>query len=130
MNNTHALIRCIQQRIPYTPIRRTLLTHINQNYTFIWNITKIPSPTNISAYLQIKHIKNHPLQSWLIIHSYMPSYIEDIRFILNKQQTNRTLINAHLNHRCILCGDVHTDIALIGRQNEQRYTPPGEEDLL
>ena len=61
-NNTHALIRCIQQRIPYTPARGGLLTLINQKYTFPGNITKIPSPANISPYLHIIHVKNHPLQ--------------------------------------------------------------------
>ena len=39
-NNTHALTRCIQQRIPYTPARRGLLTLINKKYAFLGNITK------------------------------------------------------------------------------------------
>ena len=117
-NNTHALTRCIQQRIPYTPARGGLLILINQKYTFLGNITKIPSPINISPYLQIIHIKNHPLQPWLIIHLYMPSHIEDIRLIPTIQQTIREQIDAHPNHTYILCGDFNRDIALIGRQNE------------
>ena len=129
-NNTHALTRCIQQRIPYTPARRGLLTLINQNYTFLGNITKIPSPTNISSYLQTIHVKNYPLQPWLIIHLYMPSHIEDIRLIPTIQQTIKIQIDAHPNHTYILCGDFNRDIALIGRQNEQRFTPPQEEDLM
>ena len=80
-NNTHTLTRCIQQRTSYTPARGGLLTLINQKYAFPGNIPKIPSPANISPYLQIIHIKNHPLQSWLILHIYMPSHIEDIRLI-------------------------------------------------
>ena len=56
-NNTHALTRCIQQRIPYTPARGGLLTLINHKYAFPGNITKIPSPANISPYLQTIHIK-------------------------------------------------------------------------
>ena len=129
-NNTHALTRCIQQRIPYTPARGGLLTLINQKYTFPRNITKIPSPVNISPYLQIIHVKNHPLQPWLIIHLYMPHHIEDTRLIPTIQQTIRIQIDAHPNHTYILCGDFNRDIALIGRQNEQRFTPPQEEDIL
>ena len=64
--NTHALTRCIQQKIPYMLARDGLLTLINQKYAFSENITKIPSPTNISPYLQIIHIKNHPITNSLI----------------------------------------------------------------
>ena len=129
-NNTHALTRCIQQRIPYTPVREGLLTLINQKYAFLGNITKIPSPANISPYLQIIHVKNCLLQPWLIIHLYMPSHIEDTRLIPTIQQTIRIQIDAHPNHTYILCGDFNRDIALIGRYNEQRFTPPQEEDIL
>ena len=128
-NNTHALTRCIQQRIPYTPARGGLLTLINQKYAFPGNITKIPSLANISPYLQIIHINNHPIQPWLIIHLYMPSHNEDLRLIPIIQQTIKIQIDAHPNHTYILCGDFNRDIALIGRQNEQRLTPPQEEDL-
>ena len=128
-NNTHTLTRCIQQRIPYTPARGGLLTLINQKYAFPGNITKIPSPVNISPYLQIIHINNHPIQPWLMIHLYMPSHNEDLRLIPIIQQTIRIQIDAHPNHTYILCGDFNRDIALIRRQNEQRLTPPQEEDL-
>ena len=114
-NNTHALTRCIQQRIPYTPARRGLLTLINQNYAFLGNITKIPSRANISPYLQTIHVKNYPLQPWPIIHLYMPSHIEDIRLIPTIQQTIKIQIDVHPNHTYILCGDFNRDIALIGR---------------
>ena len=123
-NNTHALTRCIQQRIPYTPARGGLLILINQKYAFPGNITKISSPANISPYLQTILIKNYPLQLWLIIHIYMPSHIEDIRLIPTIQQTIKRLIDTHPNHTNILCGDFNRDIALIGRQYEHRFTPP------
>ena len=80
-NNTHALTRCIQQRMPYTPARGGLLTLINKKYAYPGNITKIPTPAEISPYLQIIEINNQPLQPWLIIHIYMPSHEEDIRLI-------------------------------------------------
>ena len=122
-NNIHALTRCIQQRIPYTPARRGLLTLINQKYEFLKNITKIPSPVDISSYLQIIHIKNHPLQPWLTLHLYMPSHIEDIRLIPIIQQTIRIQIDSHPNHIHILCGDFNKDIALIGCQNKTKIYP-------
>ena len=91
---------------------------------------KNTSPVNISPYLQIIHVKNHPLQPWLIIHLYMPFHIEDTRLIPVIQQTIRIQIDAYPNHTYILCGDFNRDIVLIGRQNEQRFTPPQEEDIL
>ena len=128
-NNTHALTRCIQQRIPYTLARGDLLTLINQKYAFTGNIKKIPSLAKISPYLEIIHIKNHPLQSWLILHLYMPSHMEDIQLIPTIQQTNKIQIDAYPNHTYILCGDFNRDIVLIGCQNEQNHTPPQEEDF-
>ena len=128
-NNTHALTRCIQQRIPYTPARGGLLTLINHKFAYPGNITKIPTPLKISPYLQIIHIKNHPLQPWLLIHLYMPSHHEDIALIPTIQQTITTQINTYSNHTLILCGDFNRDIALIGRQNEHNTTPPQEEDF-
>ena len=104
-NNTHALTRCIQQRILYTPTRGGLLTLINQKYAFLGNITKIPSRANISPYLQIIYINNHPIQPWLMIHLYMLSHSEDLRLIPIIQQTIRIQIDAHPNHTYILCGD-------------------------
>ena len=60
----------------------------------------------------------------------MPSHIEDIRLIPTIQQTTRIQIDTHPNHTLILCGDFNRDIALIGRQNERRFIPLQEEDLL
>ena len=60
-NNTHALTRCIQQRMPYTPGRGGLLTLIHNKYAFLGNVTKLFTPANISPYLQIIKINNHPL---------------------------------------------------------------------
>ena len=127
-NNTHALTRCIQQRMPYTPGRGGLLTLIHKTYAFPGNITKIPTPTNISPYLQIIKINNHPLIPWLIIHMYMPTHLEDIYLIphLKNEITNQITINP--NHIYTLCGDFNRDIALRGRQNNNINTPPQEED--
>ena len=128
-NNTHALTRCIHQRMPYTPGRGGLLTLIHNKYAFRGNITKIPTPANISPYLQVIHINNQPLQPWLIIHMYMPTHIEDIRLISNIKDTIANQITAHPHHIYTLCGDFNQDIALIGRQNDNLNTPPQEEDI-
>jgi exonuclease III len=128
-NNTHALTRCIQQRIPYTPGRGGLLTLIHNKYAFPSNITKIPTPTNISPYLQIIRINNQPLQPWLLIHIYMPTHLEDTQLIPNIKTTITNQISAHPNHTYTLCGDFNRDIALIGRQNDNHNTLPQEEDL-
>ena len=128
-NNTHALTRCIQQRMPYTPGRGGLPTLIHNKYAFPVNIIKIPTPANISPYLQIIKINNHPLLPWLIIHMYIPTHLEDTYLIpyLKTEITNQ--INMHPNHMHILCGDFNKDIALIGRQNNNSNTPPQEEDI-
>ena len=129
-NSTHALTKCIQQRIPYTLSRGGLLRLIHTKYAYPNNITKIPTPTNISPYLQIIHIKNCPLQSWLILHLYMPTHNEDVGLITTIQQTIKTQIIAHPNHTYLLCSDFNRDIALIRRQNEHGNTPPNKEDLM
>ena len=115
--------------MPYTPGRGGLLTLIHNKYAFPGNITKIPTPANISPYLQIIRIHNQPLQPWLLIHIYMPTHLEDIRLIPIIKTTITNQINAHLDHIHIMCGDFNRDIALIGRQNDNLNTPPQEEDI-
>ena len=127
-NNTHALTRCIQQRMPYTPGRGGLLTLIHKKYSFPGNVTKIPTPVNISPYLQIIKINNHPLIPWLIIHMYMPTHVDDTCLIPHLKNEITNQINSHPNHIYTLCGDFNRDIALRGRQNNNITTPPQEED--
>jgi hypothetical protein len=113
----------------FTPTRGGLLTLINNKYAYPGNITKIPTPAKISPYLQIIQIQNIPLQSWLIMHMYMPSHLEDLQYIIKIQQQITQQVSAHPNHSHILCGDFNRDIALIGRQNETNITPPQTEDI-
>ena len=49
-NNMHTLTNCVQQRQQYTPTRGGLLTIIDKDYAYPGNITKIPTPTDISPY--------------------------------------------------------------------------------
>ena len=115
--------------MPYTPGRGGLLTLIHNKYAFPGNVTKIPTPANISPYLQIIKINNHPLLPWLIIHMYMPTHLEDIHLIPYLKTAITNQITAHPNHTHILCGDFNRDIALTGRQNNNNNTPPQEEDI-
>ena len=128
-NKTHALTRCIHQRMPYTPSRGGLFTLIHNKYAFPGNITKIPTPTNISPYLQIIRLNNQLLQPWLIIHLYMPTHREDIQLIPHIKSTIINQIIVHPDHIYTLCGDFNRDIGLIGRQNDNLNTPPQEEDI-
>ena len=127
-NNTHALTRCIQQKMPYTPGRGGLLTLIHNKYTSPGNVTKISTPANTSPYLQIIKINNHPLIPWLIIHMYMPTHIEDIYLLPHFKNEITKQIIIHPNHIYTLCGDFNRDIALRGRQNNNTNTPAQEED--
>jgi hypothetical protein len=115
--------------MPYTPTRGRLLTLIDKKYAYPENIIKIPTPANILPYLQIIKIKNQPLQSWLIIHMYMPSHIEHTRYIPIIQQNITQQITTHPNHTHIVCGDFNRDIALIRRHNDHNITPPQPEDI-
>jgi hypothetical protein len=84
--------------MPYTPGRGGLLTLIHNKYAFFGNVTKIPTPTNISPYLQIIKINNHPLLPWLIIHMYMPTHGEDTHLIPFLKTTITNQIATHPNH--------------------------------
>jgi hypothetical protein len=115
--------------MPYTPGRGGLLTLIHNKYAFPGNVTKIPTPANISPYLQIIKINNRPLMPWLIIHIYMPTHLEDTHLIPFLKNVITNQITTHPNHIHILCGDFNRDIALTGRQNNNNNTPPQEEDI-
>jgi hypothetical protein len=115
--------------MPYTPGRGGLLTLIHNKYVFPGNITKILTQANISPYLQIIKINNHPLIPWLIIHMYLPTHLEDTHLIPYLKTTITDQITAHPNHMHILCGDFNRDIVLSGRQNNNINTSSQEEDI-
>ena len=110
--------------------RKRRLTHIYpQKNAFPRNITKIPTPVNISQYLQIIKINNHPLLPWLILHIYMPTHLEDTYLIPHLQNKITHKITIHPNHIYTLCGDFNRNIALRGRQNHNINTPPTSRRL-
>ena len=114
-NNTHLSTNLIHQRRTHIP-RGGLLTLVHKNYAFPGNLTKIPTPHNISPYLQIIQINNQPLQSWLLLHLYMPTNEDDIRLIPELQTNITSNIQKYPNHIHILYGDFNRDIAFIGRK--------------
>jgi exonuclease III len=106
-----------------------LLTLIHQQYAFPGNITKIPTTNNISPYLQIIKIVNHPLPTYHLIHLYVPTHIEDIIHIPTIQTTIFNHIHNNPQSNIILFGDFNRDIAFIGRQNGVTNTAPTQQDL-
>jgi hypothetical protein len=126
--NTSTQARRIQGQ-PYTNPRGGLLTLIHQNYAFPCNIIKTPLTTNISPYLQIIKITNHPLVTYFLIHLYMPTHIEDINLIPIIQTTIFNHIHNNPLNNIIMLGDFNRDIALIGRQHNDTKTAPTQQDL-
>jgi exonuclease III len=114
---------------PYNNPRGGLLTLIHQQYTFLENISKIPTTTNISPYLQIIKITNHPLPTYFLIHLYMPTHMEDITLIPTFQTTIFNHIHNNSQSNIILLGDFNRDIALIGKQHGTTITNPTQQDL-
>jgi hypothetical protein len=114
---------------PFNNPRGGLLTLIHHHYAFPGNITKIPTTTNISPYLQIIKISNHPLSPYFLFHLYMPTHIDDITLISIIQTTIFNHIHNNSLSNIILCEDFNRDIALIGKQNGNTTTAPTQQDL-
>jgi hypothetical protein len=113
---------------PYTNPRGGLLILIHQNYAFPGNITKIPLTTNISPYLQIIKITNHPLSTYFIINLYMPTYIEDISLISIIQTTIFNHIHNNPLSNIIMLRDFNRDITW-NHKNSFYTTRPRMETL-
>ena len=123
-NNTHNITRTIHQRMIHRGHRGRLLALIHNKHASPGNLSKIPTPVNISHFLQIIRIANQPLQPWLLINIYMPSHEKDPPLIPIIQTTRTKQINAHPNHAYVTCRDFNRNITLIWRQNDQQITPP------
>ena len=129
-NNTTTQIQSRQiQGQPYNNPRGGLLTLIHQQHTFPGNITKILTTQDISPYLQIIKIANHPLTTYFLIHLYMPIHIDDITHVPTIQTTIFNHIHNNPQSNIILLGDFNRDIALIGRHNGTTHTTPIQQDL-
>jgi hypothetical protein len=129
-NNTTTTTKI--HRIQGQPVnnpRGGLLTLIHHHYAFPGNITKIPTTTNISPYLQIIKLSNHPVSPYFLLHLYMPTHIDDITLIPTIQTTIFNHIHNNPLSNIILCRDFNRDIALIGRKNGNTTTAPTQQDL-
>jgi hypothetical protein len=128
-NNTTTITqnRRIQGQ-PYNNPRGGLLTLIHQQYAFPGNITKIPTTTNITPYLQIIKITNQPLSTYFLIHLYMPTHTDDIPLIPILQTTIFNMVHNNPLSNIILLGDFNRDIALIGKQHGSTITAPTQQD--
>ena len=93
------------------------------------NITKIPTPSPISPYLQTIVINNKPLTPITIINMYMPTHPQDTHLIREIQNQIQLLITQHPNHQIILAGDFNRDILLKGRTSNGTHLPPNQNDL-
>jgi hypothetical protein len=107
---------------PYNNPRGGLLILIHQQYAFPVNVTKIPNTTNISPYLQIIKITNHPLSTYFLINLFMPTHIDDITLIPTIQTTIFNHIHNNLQSNIILLRDFNRDVALIGKQHGTTIT--------
>jgi exonuclease III len=129
-NNTTTITQTRRiQGQPYNNPRGGLLTLIHQQYTFPGNITKIPTTTNISPYLQIIKLTNHPLTTYYLIHLYMPTHNDDITLISTLQTTIFNHIHNNPTSNIIMFGDFNRDIALIGKQTGTTKSAPSQQDL-
>jgi hypothetical protein len=114
---------------PYNNPRGGLLILIHQSYTFPGNVSKIPTTNNISPYLQIIKITNHPLPTYSLLHLYMPTHTDDIILIPTIQTTIFNHIHNNPQNNIILFRDFNRDIALIGKQHGNTTTNPTQQDL-
>ena len=98
------------------------LIHTNEN------ITKIPSPSAISPYLQALMIKNKPLTPILLLNMYMPTHPQDAHLLHEIQSQIQKLIRNHHTSHTILAGDFNRDILLKGRSANGISSPPNPDD--
>jgi hypothetical protein len=87
------------------------------------NITKIPSPSTISPYLQAIMIKNKPITPILLINMYMPTHPQDLHLVQEIQTQIQTLTTNHPTSHIILAGNFNRDISLKGRSSNGMISP-------
>ena len=105
-----------------------ILTMIPKTIHSNENITKIPTPSSISPYLQAIMIKNKPLTPILLINMYMPTHPQDLHLIQEIQDQIQTIIKSQPTAHTILGGDFNRDILLKGRSYNGTTSPPNPND--
>ena len=109
-------------------VKGGVLTMIPKNIHSNENITKIPTPSSISPYLQAIMIKNKPITPILLINMYMPTHPQDLHLIQEIQDQIQTLTQSQPTAHIILGGDFNRDILLIGRSHNGTTSPPNPND--
>ena len=127
-NNSNNLTNTPNRFAGPTTTRGGILAMIPKDIYTNENITKIPTPSSISHYLQIILINNKPITPILLLNMYMPSHPQDTHLIQDIQNEIRTIIHRHHNHHIILAGDFNRDILLKGRSSNGLITPPNQDD--
>ena len=112
-NNSHHLSPLNTYHF-YIPPRSGLLILIHSKYTYPSNIHKCTTPPKTSPYLQLFHIRNHPLETLILINLYMPTHDDDIHLISTIQCTITQTLHKFPTSNVVICGDFNKDIALIG----------------
>ena len=121
LNNTNDASACQRQPyVPCTPSRGGLLTMIHSTIQFLGNITKMPTPINLSRSLPLiicyySHLyahppQRHPLNSW------------------DEQTITHNLLNYPLYH-FLMVGDFKEDIFLGGHLHHGTHTSPTPTNL-
>ena len=127
-NNSNSITQSHNRYSGPTQTRGGILTMIPKSIYTNENISKIPTPSHISPYLQAILIKNKPLTPILILNMYMPTHPQDIHIIPDIQNQILTLMTQHANHQTILAGDFNRDILLKGRIYNGIPTTPNHND--
>jgi hypothetical protein len=105
------------------------MTLIHKNDSFPRKIKNIATPNKILPYLQTIEIQNKPLKPLIIINLYMSTHHEDLTLVPIIKNTIHTTLNTHQSHTIILLRDFNRNTKLIGRNNNQTWTPPTNDDI-
>ena len=127
-NNSNTTIPNPNRYSGDNPARGGTLTMIPKIIHTNDNITKIPTPTTISPYLQVIKIQNKPITPILLINMYMPTHPQDLHLIQEIQNHIQTIVQNHSTFHIILGGDFKRDILLKGRSSNGITSPPNPHD--
>lgn len=114
--------------VQYAPTRGGLITMVHKSIVFADNNTKLPTPIELTPYLQLITISNKPLNPTFILHIYIPTHEEDKHLIPLIYETIELTINNHPTHSPILVGDFNQDIFLNGRTTQHNTIAPSRDD--
>jgi hypothetical protein len=113
----------------YAPMRGRVHTLSYKQYSYLANMTKIPTPSRISPYSQIIYIQNPFYKPWLLLHLYISFQEEDLPLVPKIQNTIDHHITINQQSQILLCDDFNREIALHGTNHNHTQLPPTIVDL-